>query len=456
MTQHGFAELLRLTKGDVHPPLYYLILKLTTLVFGTSLVALRLPSILATLGLLVLAVGPIRRLAGARTSGLFAILILSSSGILCFAQEARMYALTTLFVTGASVYGLLAIHGGTRRDFVGLAVFTWLAAMTHYFGLVAVALNGLGLLIAATVRARSRVKPLLVALAIPVVLYLTWLPSFVQQVSRVSHGFWIPPTTWNLVVFGLVAPFTYKFEDVPYPWQAAVAFVLVVVVIATALFLRPQKKAIPTHATLVHLVSVFTLTLGFGLLYSKFLQPIFMPRYLMSCAGLLLLATAIGLCELPRFGQSLLVAALFVGLGFPAWLRVQFDTFGGPFFLLAKHVNNQDDSMPVLLHNDCQALYPSLYALPRAYHVLVTPQDAPFDVSSGGVYDVTRLASTSDLTLVLDANRRVWVVDAEPAGFHVAPAQILAHAGWRQIGTPHPLILPMSWVKVTLTRFERQ
>jgi uncharacterized membrane protein len=456
MAQHGFADIVQLTKGDVHPPLYYLILKATVGHLGSSRVALRLPSLMATLGLLVLAAGPIRRLWGDRTAALFALLVVTSPGILCFAQEARMYALATLLVTGSVVFGLLALREGKRRDLVWLFALTWAAAMTHYFGLIAVTMNGLCLLVAATLSARHRVRPLLVALVSAAALYVPWLASFVRQVTRVSHDFWIPPTSLNLLTFGLVAPFTYKFEDVPYPWQALVAFGLAVVIVAVSLLLRARHQSERTLEGQAHLVLVFGLTLGFALVYSKLVQPIFMPRYLMCCAGLLLLATARGLSKFPRLVQSLAVTTVLVGLGLPAWVRIHTEVFDGPFAILAKHVRDAGAPMPVLLHNDCQALYPSWHAVPQALHVMVTPKAAPFDVSSGGVYDTTRLASTSELAGVLDANRRVWLVDAEPAGGHLAPSRIVETGEWHQVGQPIALTLPLSWVKVKLVRFEKR
>jgi 4-amino-4-deoxy-L-arabinose transferase-like glycosyltransferase len=455
MAQHGFIDILHLTAKDVHPPLYYLILKATVGLFGSSSWALRLPSLVATLGLIALAAGPIRRLWGGLTAAVFAILVATSPGILCFAQEARMYAQATVFVTGAVVFGLLALREGRHRNFVWLGAFTWASAMTHYFGLIAVGVNGLGLLVVATVGARQRVKPFLVTLAVAAAFYVPWLATFARQVLRVSYGFWIPPTSWNLLTFGLVAPFTYKFEDVPYPWQALVAFGIVGVIVAVSLIQIVLRKTRPAFDGLGHLVCVFLMTLGVGLAYSKWVQPIFMPRYMMSCAGLLLLVTAIGLSRLPRL-VSIMSAALLVGLGLPAWVRIHTEVFDGPFAILAKQVRDAGTSELVFLHNDVQALYPSWHAVPKALHVMVTPKDSPINISAGGVYDVTRLATTSELKGILDVHRRVWVVDAEPAGFHVDPSRIVEQKGWHQAGEPTALSLPMSWVRLKLIRFEKQ
>ena len=179
-----------------------------------------------------------------------------------------------------------------------------------------------------------------------------------------------------------------------------------------------------------------------------------MPRYLMCCAGLLLLATAIGLSQIPRLRHLSAALAVFVGLGLPAWVRIQAETFNGPFTRLANLLRDAGDSSPVLLHNDCQAFYPSWHAVTNARHILITKKGEFSDASGSGVYDTKHLASTSELSTVLETTQRVWVVDAEPAGFHVDPSRILEHTRWRQQGETISLSLPMSWVKVKLLRFE--
>ncbi|MGC4067286.1 MAG: glycosyltransferase family 39 protein [Polyangiaceae bacterium] len=158
MVQRGFLGIVVQTTRDVHPPLYYLLLKLGTLVLGTSPVALRIPSVLAALGLIALARFPVRRFFGDRTAYAFALLVALSPGFVCFAQEARMYTLAAFFVTGASVYGRLALERGRKADFLYFGLCTWAAAMTHNFGLVAVGMNGLYVVITARSRYRESLR----------------------------------------------------------------------------------------------------------------------------------------------------------------------------------------------------------------------------------------------------------------------------------------------------------
>jgi uncharacterized membrane protein len=83
----GFA------KGDFHPPLYYLILKFWTNLFGYSEIALRMPSVIFG----VLTVFFVYKLGGKKAALLMAVNPLA----VYYSQEARMYSLAAFAVTAA-------------------------------------------------------------------------------------------------------------------------------------------------------------------------------------------------------------------------------------------------------------------------------------------------------------------------------------------------------------------
>lgn len=86
-------------RNDVHPPLYYLLLDVWTLLLGDSEFVLRLPSaLLATLSLsAIYALG--RQYFNSKT-GIIALILLGTSGFyLYYAREARMYSLYLALAT---------------------------------------------------------------------------------------------------------------------------------------------------------------------------------------------------------------------------------------------------------------------------------------------------------------------------------------------------------------------
>src|SRR5512137_716061 len=63
MASHSPGQILGLmTTADNHPPLYYLLLSAVMALFGNSVWALRLLSVLGAVGLVSLGAGPVRRL----------------------------------------------------------------------------------------------------------------------------------------------------------------------------------------------------------------------------------------------------------------------------------------------------------------------------------------------------------------------------------------------------------
>lgn len=122
-----------LARSEPHPPLYYTLIHLWRQVVGTSEESLRFPSlffgVLGVPGLYILG----KRLFGA-PSGLLAALVLAANPFhLWYAQEARMY---TMPVAGAilAIYALWrAMQSNQRRWWVMYFLATSLGLGAHYF-----------------------------------------------------------------------------------------------------------------------------------------------------------------------------------------------------------------------------------------------------------------------------------------------------------------------------------
>ncbi|MCA9727499.1 MAG: glycosyltransferase family 39 protein, partial [Candidatus Eisenbacteria bacterium] len=130
----GWSRMLPASIESFHPPLYYLVLKITRLVLPDTEVALRLPSVFFSLaGLLALGLTA-RALAGTRTAALAIWLGAISSFEICYAQDARMYTMLGFlwFLSAA----LLLWAWERPRVFVAWGVSAVLLAWTHLYGAV--------------------------------------------------------------------------------------------------------------------------------------------------------------------------------------------------------------------------------------------------------------------------------------------------------------------------------
>lgn len=179
-------QLLQAAAGDVHPPGYYLLLWAVTGLAGHNEAVLRLPSVLAGVGL----VWVVNRLSIALQQGKKAVWLATaltafSPFQVYYSQEARAYSLLMLAVT-------LAALGLVKRDW-RLAIGGSLAALY---------LNNLAPIFLAAVWAgstfnvqRSTFKPVFVAGTITALGYLPGLGLALYQAGQVGAGYWIPPVT---------------------------------------------------------------------------------------------------------------------------------------------------------------------------------------------------------------------------------------------------------------------
>ncbi|MCU0506915.1 MAG: glycosyltransferase family 39 protein [Anaerolineae bacterium] len=251
LAARSLTQITRDAANDIHPPLYYWLLRLWTAIFGFSEAALR--SLSAVLGvLLVLTIAELGRRIYHSAAGLAAGLVAALAPFqVYYSQEARMYILVALL---ASVSVLLfwwllsqedvrlPCQAGQRRrvrwlPFSGqLLVLAWTAGLyTHYaFPLIIALCSGVYALWLIASRSRGcvgqRVARWFLFLALSLGLYAPWLATAVRQLTS-----WpAPNATIGLVeqVHGIVSMLA--FGPVPAPATLPWAPVLFLIALAGA------------------------------------------------------------------------------------------------------------------------------------------------------------------------------------------------------------------------------
>ncbi|WP_436930419.1 glycosyltransferase family 39 protein [Halosimplex halobium] len=131
------AILTELPLEDPHPPLYYLLLRGWTAVFGASKAATRSMSVVFGVAAVALLFALGRRLYDRETATIGAAMLALSGMHLYFSQDTRMYSLyTALAVASLYWYVRLVFDGDrSRRTLAGYVAATVLLGYTHVFGL---------------------------------------------------------------------------------------------------------------------------------------------------------------------------------------------------------------------------------------------------------------------------------------------------------------------------------
>ena len=201
LIRHSYADVVRITAADVHPPLYYFLLKvgvdLSQWVSGSSMViipATKLVSLLPYGILLWICATHVRRRFGDMVSAFAMPLLFCAPAFFTMATEIRMYSWAMLFVTLAYLAVCeLVLHPTRRRAWVLLTLSTLAAAYTQYYAGFAA-----GLLYAMpffrAFRHSVLRRPLLLSLSCVALLYTPWLFIFIRQVTQGDFS-WVPLVT---------------------------------------------------------------------------------------------------------------------------------------------------------------------------------------------------------------------------------------------------------------------
>ena len=305
-------RLLELAAKDVHPPLYYLIVKAfvdTVHLFASSIdpvVIAKTVSVLPYLCLLAYAAWLVRKRDGWLCAGLFAFCLLSMPQMSNYTTEIRMYGWALFFLTAAFLHVREILI--TRRAVHWAAFFVYgiCAAYCHYFAAVSVVFLYLVLAVlllwekaknerqekadshpAGKTSWLKTLKPCFWCAGLSVLSYLPWLPAALDQVSAVREDYWILPLT--LSCFGGCVKFVLKPStgwQVPDYVIAVLLFVCLFVYLIRAFFCR--KKAREEWEKAVYAscgIWVLAGTALFGIAVSFLMRPVFVYRYMLPALG---------------------------------------------------------------------------------------------------------------------------------------------------------------------------
>lgn len=132
---YDFSQIITLfSRFDFHPPFYYFFMKAWSTMFGTSEVALRMPSVIFSLlgGYMVYLIG--RKLRSENIGFWAAVFFLFNPLIMYYSQEARMYTMATFFLS-AAFYFYLKLDEAKKipwREVVLVNVFFFVSFVTFY------------------------------------------------------------------------------------------------------------------------------------------------------------------------------------------------------------------------------------------------------------------------------------------------------------------------------------
>lgn len=192
LARHTFGEIWSIGGHDVHPILYYWMLRIVYLMTGGTIMAYRIFSVIPIAIMIILGYTHIRKDFGEKTGFIFSFLAAFLPEMAQYAIEIRMYSWAILAVTILALYAYRLTKEDNTKNWIIFGLSSLASIYLHYYGLMAAGLINVFLLIYLIVKRRKKGIIFIISFGILQGLaYLPWLVNFATQLSNVSSGYWI-------------------------------------------------------------------------------------------------------------------------------------------------------------------------------------------------------------------------------------------------------------------------
>jgi len=288
LIRYGFLDIAKYTSTDVHPPLYYWVLKIWQAIFGNSEIALRSLSMVMIMIAIVFVYLLVRRAFGVRVGAWVVALLALSPMMIRYAEEARMYGMVMAIVAAATYVLIDVTSKPSRRKWVLYGILVSLGMWTHYFTAIMWLTHWVWRYI--TVRRKNArqtarafwTKEWIWAHVLAIGLFLPWLPYMVKQMATVqAGGFWIRPISVTTPFNFLTNLIMYRENHEVLGWLAVLMLlVMVVIIVSIATAYRRLRGEQRSMFVLIVAMAIVPMLLLLALSLPP-LRPSFVDRYLL-------------------------------------------------------------------------------------------------------------------------------------------------------------------------------
>lgn len=192
------ANFWKVASADPHPPLYYLLLKTWTFIWGVNDLSLRSLSLVFGILTIIIVYFLVKKLFDQQTAAVSALLIAISPFLISYSVEARSYSLYGFFVA-------LAAYTLADKKLKTFLVAILLMLLTHY--MAALYLPVLMLWFFWTVKKGkgSLIKASAIFIPLAIVFYFIYLPVLTSSTNNNLNIFWVQKASFHNVTKSAIA-----------------------------------------------------------------------------------------------------------------------------------------------------------------------------------------------------------------------------------------------------------
>ena len=189
LAKMSVGQMVEETAGDVHPPLYYLLIQLLYRCFGNNGIVYHLSAFIPYAIIVIIACTAVRKKFGMIPAAVLVTMSSVMKNAVTYNVEVRMYALAAMLVLVAYI----ALYDIAQKDkpvnWIVFCVASLGAAYTHYYALISVAFFYLMLIPIAF--KNGRIKRAVAAYITTIIGYLPWLMILVRSFTRTKDNWWL-------------------------------------------------------------------------------------------------------------------------------------------------------------------------------------------------------------------------------------------------------------------------
>ncbi len=325
-SQHSLKDIVIISSGDIHPPLFYFTLKFWTSAFGDSVITMRMLSVLLNLLSIIFLLKLCGRLHLNEKQKLFALFLYAITPLnIYYSQEIRMQSLSLFLALGSVYFFVRSIDKYNWKTNSAYIIFTFLSFYTHYFTVLLFISQAAYVLYLHYTKELSR-KMLfryLLNFLVPVLLFVPWMTVMIGQISKGQ------PWRKSQDAFQVFVEFLKFFNDFIFStyhnfavlWTEIIIYTFSIGLIASIvyfifrLFKTEQNEKYSRYKLLSFLICI---PLLFGMILSL-RQSIVFSRYFSTlvpylCILIPLILVKISRLNLKRSAAAALVFMLFCGI----------------------------------------------------------------------------------------------------------------------------------------------
>lgn len=440
--------------ADIHPLGYYTLLWLWIKVFGESLIAVRLLSIIAGLISVYLVYRiALEALADTRVAHLGALFAALSPFLIHYAQEIRMYSFLAMWL-------LLATYayqrGSKTRNWRWWVLFSISAALAQYtHNLAAFYLIPLALL-PILQKDWKTLRAVVLAGMGALLLYLPWALQLPAQFAKIQSAYWVaPPDVSKLFTLLLVF-----ITNTPLPANliaAALAIVLIIVIIGFIQTFRYTRQTDSKEGLwLVYLSFAPPL---FLFLFSQW-RPVYIERALLPSGAIfcIWLAWVVTKTNLSKVVQYVLLGLLGISSALGLYQHVTYSDFPyGPFHELDLSLRQRMEPQDVIVHSNKLSMLPALLFdrdLPQSF--IGDLPGSGTDTLALATQEVLGIRAEKDIQSATQNADRVWYIIYRQAIDEQKASGHSTHPDIEYLNSKYHLEAEESWQELRLLLYVKE